>query len=303
MQAGNNFVSELKNTYRSGGMTTKLIFINIVVFIGIGLLEVLGRNVFSGFYTFLYYLIGLCTNIGEFVFRPWGLFTYMFSHFGFMHLLTNMLFLYVVGKFFEQFFSAKRLLYTYILGGIFGGLFEILVHLIVPSMNGSYVIGASGSVMAVMAAIAFYQPQLTVSVWGLFNIKLIYIAALFLFSNLYSVGMGADSGVAYFAHLGGMLLGYLSIKNPFSSTNIINRGMALGDKFIALFQSKRSKKGKFTYSKDRASQTRTYKTDEQYNMEAKQKQERINAILDKISKSGYESLSKEEKELLFSQSK
>lgn len=303
MQAGNTILNDLKSTFRNGGMTTKLIFINVLVFIGIGLLEVLGRNVNSGFYTLLYYLIGLCTNIGEFVFRPWGIFTYMFSHFGFMHLLMNMLFLYVVGQYFEQFFSAKRLLYTYILGGIFGGLFEILVHLIVPSMNGSYVIGASGSVMAVMAAIAFYQPQLTVSVWGLFNLKLIYIALLFLFSNLYSVAMGADSGIAYFAHLGGMLLGYMSIQNPFSSTNIINRGINMGDKITTLFQSKKVSKGNFTYSKERASETRVYKTDEQYNMEAKRKQERIDAILDKISKSGYESLSKEEKDLLFSQSK
>jgi len=303
MQAGNNILNDFKNTFRNGGMTTKLIFINVLVFVGIGLLEVLGRNVNSGFYTFLYYLIGLCTNIGEFVFRPWGIFTYMFSHFGFMHLLTNMLFLYVVGQYFEQYFSAKRLLYTYILGGIFGGILEIAIHFIVPSMSGSYVIGASGSVMAVMAAIAFYQPQLTVSIWGLFNLKLIYIALLFLFSNLYSVAMGADTGVAYFAHLGGMLLGYLSIKNPFSSTNIINRGMAFGDKVVSLFKSKKVSKGNFTYSKDRAAQSRTYKSDEQYNMEAKQKQERINAILDKISKSGYESLSKEEKDLLFSQSK
>ncbi|HLU87354.1 MAG TPA: rhomboid family intramembrane serine protease [Taishania sp.] len=302
MMTEKGIFSDLVRTYKSGNMTVKLIFINLLCFVAIGLFEVLGRNISSTFYTVMYYVVGLCTNFNEFIFRPWGIFTYMFAHFGFFHLLMNMLFLYVVGQYFEQFFSAKRMFYTYLLGGLFGGLFELVIHLIMPTMSGSYVIGASGSVMAVMTAIAFYQPQLTVSIWGLFNVRLIYIAMLFLFSNMYSVAMGADTGTAHLAHLGGMFLGYLSVKNPFSSTNIVNRGMAIGDKLVGFFKHDRVQKGSFSYSKNRASQSVRNQSDEEYNYEKKLRQEKIDAILDKISKSGYESLTKEEKELLFSQS-
>jgi membrane associated rhomboid family serine protease len=306
MQTENSFIADLKNTYRTGGMTVKLIFINVMVFIVIGVLEVISKNLAGSVGQMVKIvtnsIFGLYTDVGEFIYRPWGLFTNIFAHYGFMHLFVNMFFLYVVGRIFEQFFSGKRLLYTYILGGVFGGLLEIIANLILPGFSGGIVIGASGSVMAILVATAFYQPQLTISVFGLFKMRLIYLALIFILTNLYNVGMGTEDGTAYFAHLGGALLGYLSVQNPFSSTNIINRGIALGDGLTGLFRRKQKKNGTFRYSKEKAANTRTYKSDEEYNMDAKRRQERIDAILDKISKSGYESLTKEEKDLLFSQS-
>lgn len=306
MQTENGFIADLKNTYRTGGMTVKLIFVNVLVFIVIGIIEVISRIIGGTLGGTLMNvtdsIFALFTSFKQFLFRPWGLFTSIFTHYGFVHLLFNMIFLYSVGRIFEQFFSAKRLLYTYILGGIGGGLLELIAHLILPGISGGMVIGASGAVMAVLVATAFYQPQLTVSVWGLFNMRLIYLALIFILINLYNAGIGTRDGTAYFAHLGGALLGYLSVQNPFSMSNIVNRGIRVGDKLVALFKGDKTKNGNFRYSKEKAAGSGRFKSDEEYNMEAKRRQERIDAILDKISKSGYESLTKEEKDLLFRQS-
>ncbi|HNR86639.1 MAG TPA: rhomboid family intramembrane serine protease, partial [Taishania sp.] len=125
---------------------------------------------------------------------------------------------------------------------------------------------------------------------------LIYLALIFILINLYSAGMGIEDGTAYFAHLGGALLGYFSVKNPFSSNNIINRGIRMGDQLMQIFK----KKPKSSFNK--STSNARFKTDEDYNFEAKQRQEKIDKILDKISKSGYESLTKEEKDFLFRQS-
>lgn len=307
MQTENNILGDLKHTFKSGGMTMKLIFINVGVFILIGILEVIAKmlsgNLGAGLINVIHSVFALHTDFSSFIIRPWGLFTNIFTHFGIIHLLFNMIFLYSVGRMFEQFFSAKRLLYTYLLGGLAGGILELLIHLLPFNASGSLLIGASGSVMAILVATAFYKPQLTVSIWGLFNMRLIYLALIFILLNLYNAGMGIDDGTAYFAHLGGALLGYFSVQNPFAATNVINRGMVIGDKLVAFAQKRKTSKSTFKYTKSKKTQASPrFKTDEEYNQDAKARQEKIDKILDKISKSGYESLTKEEKAFLFQQS-
>jgi hypothetical protein len=199
---------------------------------------------------------------------------------------------------FEQYFSAKRLLITYILGGIFGNIFEIIFSFIYYKSENLYVLGASGAVMAILVATAFYKPKLSFSVFGLFNIRLIYIAMIFILLNIYNAGMKLQDGTAYFAHIGGAFLGYISVRNPFSHSNIINITARFVD-YIKNFKLKKSNS-----SKKYSSNSKSYfKTDEEYNFEAKQRQKKIDDILDKISKYGYDSLSKLEKEFLFKQSK
>lgn len=303
MQTKNNFIHDLKNTYRTGGMTIKLIFINVLVFLFIGIAEMLSRmiggSVGEGIYTTINFIFTLSTSFWDFIIKPWGLITSIFTHFGFIHLLFNMVFLFSIGRIFEQFFSAKRLLYTYILGGVFGGLLELIAHLLFPTVSGSLVIGASGAIMAILVATAFYKPQLTISIWGLFNMRLIFLALIFILFNVYNAGMGINDGTAYFAHIGGAFLGYISVRNPYSSNNIINRGIRLGDWLTQLFSGRLIAKNKH---KEKYTKNSRFKTDEEYNLEAKKRQEKINIILDKISKSGYESLTKEEKAFLFKQS-
>jgi hypothetical protein len=214
-----------------------------------------------------------------------------------------MLFLYFSGRLFEQFFSEKRMLYTYILGGVFGGLLEIIAHLVFPMLTNSAgsVVGASGAVMAIMVALAFYKPRLEVALFGAFKIRFIFLALFFILKDFLSLGV--NDGVAHFAHLGGVILGLLSIQNVYSSGNVIVIAQQIGDKIIVFFKfllnPKRSRNVKM---KKTGTRTQQFKKDEDYNMEQKEKQKQTDVILDKIAKSGYESLSRAEKDFLFRQS-
>jgi membrane associated rhomboid family serine protease len=234
----------------------------------------------------------LQTDLGAFAAHPWGLITYFFSHLGFLHLLSNMLMLYIFGRIFIQFFSQKRLFYTYVLGGIIGGLFEMGAQ-IFPTMGTPILIGASGSVMAVMLAIAAHKPFLELNFFNIFRPKLYAVAGILFILDLISLGL--RDGTGYFAHVGGAILGYISVQQLKSSTNIVNMAARFGDWFKSLFR----KKPKLSIEKG---DTRRM-TDEEYNLNKKEQQEKVDRILDKISKSGYESLSKQEKDFLFRQSK
>ena len=304
MQTERTFVDDIKYQFRHGGMTTRLLMINAAVFIGIQVIMVVERligGITGGWIDeLLRTVFALQTDPLEFILHPWGIFTSIFSHFGFLHFLFNMIFLYFSGRMFEQLFDQKRLLYTYILGGILGGFFEILAHMIFPALQGTatVVVGASGSIMAIFAAIAFYRPNMTVMLFGLFPIRIIIIAGIFILSDFVSLGMNDDT--AHFAHIGGVVLGMLSIRSMHSSGNIINRAQRLGDALQRFFQQIFQRKPKMKVHKGGG---RTGKSDEEFNLEAKERQQKIDKILDKISKSGYESLSKAEKDFLFQQSK
>lgn len=297
MQTQRTFIDELRYQYRHGGMHIRLIFINTVVFllIAIGMLATRGQS-----YPLFADIFALQSSFEGVIHKPWGLFTSIFAHFGFLHFLMNMLFLYFVGRIFLQFFTSRRLLYVYVIGGIVGGLAEIAAQEILQSGPGNVsVVGASGSVMALFLAVAVYRPKLQVNLFGILPMPLLLIAGLYVLSDLLKVG--SNDHTAHFAHLGGALIGFLSVTNMHSSYNIINMSESFGQKFLAFFG------GLFRPRKrmrvERGGGVRSGKSDEQYNMEAKERQKKIDIILDKISKSGYESLTKAEKEFLFSQSK
>jgi membrane associated rhomboid family serine protease len=299
--AQNSFIDEIKRSYQTGGMNTRLVFVNAIVFVGIGLLELLGRLFGDGgiVHFVLTSIFALKTELLGFVTHPWGIITSMFAHFRLWHFIMNMLFLYFAGQMFLQFFSSKRLLSTYVLGGIFGGLLEILIHLLFPHVGsgGAVIVGASGSIMAIFMALAFYKPQLEVRLFGILPIRLFILALLFLLSDLFAIG--SNDGTAHFAHLGGALLGYLSVRNLNSSKNIVTMFSNFLDKFISFV------KGLFGPKKMKVVKTDRrpgFKSDEQYALEKKENQEKIDAILDKISRAGYDSLTKHEKDFLFKQS-
>jgi membrane associated rhomboid family serine protease len=300
MQQQRSILDELKHQYSTGGMFMKLIFINVIVFLAINLIGVAGRLSGGGTQILLDGLVTdvftVQTGLRAFITHPWGIITSIFSHQGFFHLLFNMVMLYSFGRLFLQFFSQKRLLYTYILGGIFGGLFEI-ASTFSPEISAHSVIGASGSVMAIIFAVAVHKPHLELNLFGTFKVKLFIIAGVLFLVNFLNLGSNSESseGTAYFAHIGGAALGFLSVQQLKSSTNIVNMAQRFGDWFLSLFR----KKPKLSVSKGDARRM----SDEDYNEDKKLRQEQVDKILDKISKSGYESLSKKEKDFLFKQSK
>ena len=293
---GRNLIQEIKFQLRSGTMTNRLIIVNVSVF----LLILLVKKSFLLYNIdprtsdeWIHHLLDLNSSLPAFIRAPWGLFTSIFTHEQFGHLLFNMLFLYFSGRFFEQYFSRKKLWLTYLFGGICGGILELLANNLFPALQGTNVVilGASGSIMAIFTALAFYQPNLQVQLFGIFPIRIYFLALFFLFKDL--INIGTDDQIAHFAHLGGALFGLLSIQKMHSSKNILTRLEEFFNRIKRLLTAKKQPKN-----------TRTrFKTDEEFNVEKRQKQERMDEILDKISQSGYDSLTKAEKDFLFNQSK
>jgi membrane associated rhomboid family serine protease len=292
MQSSRNFIEEIKYQLSHGTMTNKLIIYNVFVFALILLLNIL--NLSLNQISLTEYFFTLDTNLVGFILKPWGIITSIFSHFEIWHLIFNMLFLYFSGQLFEQIFDKRRLWQTYIFGGISGGMLEIAAHYLFPSFQNSdqVVVGASGSIMAIFTALAFHSPNIRVNLFGIFPVKIYLIAIFFLLNDLIGIDNPSDN-VAHFAHLGGAIFGLISIQSIHSSNNILS---VLGSFFDRI-------KKMITSGKSTKSGKAKFKTDEEYNLEKKWRQEKTDAILDKISKSGYESLTKEEKDFLFNQSK
>jgi membrane associated rhomboid family serine protease len=285
----------IKSSFRKGSSVTRLIYINASVFLLISITLIIGYLLNNqDIPTKTLDLLSVPASLKSLAGRPWTLFTYMFTHKDIWHILFNMLWLYWFGIIFLEYLDQRKLVSVYILGGLCGAVVYILGFNIFPAFKGvvneSVAIGASASVMAIVIAIAAYVPDYTVQLFLLGKIKIKYLAlAIFVLTSVmdFSVNSGGK-----LAHIGGALFGYLYTLNLKKGRDIgrgINR---IIDFFATLFRPR--KKLKVTYKKP--------VTDYDYNKIKKEHQEKINHILDKISKGGYDSLSREEKDTLFKES-
>lgn len=290
-----SIIDDLKHQYKTGTTLVKFIFINVAVFV---LVHIIGLIIY--FFTgvpgseLVAYWLSLPADLEQLLYRPWTIITYMFLHTGFIHLAFNMLILYFGGQIFLQFLDSKKLLGTYLLGGIAGGILYILSFnlfpVFTPIVKGALTLGASASVMAVLIAIAAYVPNFSVRLVLIGEVKLKYIALFYIVMDIISIPNGNAGG--HLAHLGGAFFGFYfayQLRKGKDITVGINR---LLNYLSALFSGKR--KMKVVYKKPGKT-----KSDMEYNAQKKANQEKIDEILDKISKSGYDSLSKDEKAILF----
>jgi membrane associated rhomboid family serine protease len=291
-----NPLNELKNFFRSKNLLVKLIIINSVVWLLLMFLEVLFDLFNSSFTEIAVEWLAVPASVSNLMVKPWTLLTYMFLHVDFWHILFNMLWLYWFGKIFSEYLNERQLLSTYLLGGIAGGVFYILSFNIFPKFQDAYLqsiaLGASASVMAIVVSISYYVPNYRIYLLFFGPVRIIYIA---LFSIILDVIMirSSNSG-GHLAHLGGAMWGFFFI-------TMLKKGIDMSrwlfyldiNRFIQ--RLKRPKKSSFrnVHSNKRPV------SDDDYNLWKKQNQEKIDGILDKISRSGYESLTKEEKEFLF----
>ena len=221
----------------------------------------------------------------------------MFLHEGFFHILSNMIMLYFGGLLFVEYLGEKRFIATYFLGGISGALLYILVFNIFPAFSSiapiSIALGASASVLAVFVAVASYLPNFSVNLVFFGPVRLKFIALFLVILDLISIDKGNPGG--HIAHLGGAMYGYFAMTQLKKGVDFSSGISKLLNWFSSLFKSQPKSKMKVTHKVPR--------NDEAYNAMKKSKQESIDRILDKISKSGYESLTKQEKEELFKMSK
>ena len=288
-----SILDEIKESFKRGSVLTRLIYINIGVFLAIRIIHVFFFLLDQEF-TLINWL-ALPADGQQLLQRPWTLVTYMFLHFNFLHILFNVLWLYWMGKIFLFYFDEKKLLGVYLLGGLAGGLFFVLAYNLFPAFTNvigfARLLGASASVLAIIAAVATYAPNHTINLLFIGQIKMKHLA---LFSiALYVIGIASSNAGGNLAHLGGAAFGFifaLQYSKGHDWTKLITRFM---DGIVKLTRPKQRIKVTYRSNNDNI----------EYNRQKNLKQEEINRVLDKISKSGYDSLTKEEKELLFKMGK
>ena len=280
-----NILDDLKLQYKTGGMVQKLIFWNIGFF--------LFSLVF--FYSFsvgkfqIPTWIALSSDLGTFIRTPWTLITFNFFHAGFLHLIFNLMVLHFSGRLFNTYFTDKQLFGVYVLGGIFSGITFVLSYIFIGKAG--LLVGASGAIMAILIATATYAPFMLLRIPLIGIVKLWHVAFVILLVDLFQ--MPLDNTGGHLAHLGGALFGFIYIKLLQSGTDITKPFSAVLDGFANLFKPKK----KTPFKKVHRNTTKKGVNSFQENKDMTQKQ--IDDILDKISKSGYDSLTKEEKEFLF----
>ncbi len=282
-----NILNDLKLEYKTGGIVNKLILSNVSVFIV--------SIVF--FYKFKYQVfelpnwLALSSNVSTILFYPWTLLTYSFLHSGFGHLFFNMLVLYFYSKLFLTFFNEKQFLGLYLLGALFAGITFFTVYYFL-NINGT-IVGASGAIMTILMATTTYQPLMNIRLLLIGNIKLWYLTAVILVINILDIYGGNTGGII--AHLGGAFFGFIYIKLLQTGTDLSLIITKIIDFFVNIFRPKKHT----TFKKVYKTNTRTVEKKVSKIVTVSKTQQQIDEILDKISLSGYDSLTQSEKEFLF----
>ncbi len=277
----------------------KILLINIIVYLALlfaNIIFILAKS--PSIYETIVGQLMLPAALDQFIYKPWTLFTYFFTHEDFWHILFNMLFLYWFGSMIMEFLGSEKLVNLYVLGGLAGGLFYILLYNLLPyfanHVETSRMLGASAGVFAVVVGAATFMPNYTIALILLGPVRIKYIALFYVLLSFARV-TGSNAG-GELAHLAGAGIGFLYIKQ-------LQQGTDLGrpiTRFFTFVKSlfARQPKVRVSYRNSKNSNgSRHHKSNFQT------KQEEIDAILDKISESGYDSLTKEEKQKLFDASK
>lgn len=286
-----SLLTEIKQNYIYSNLAVRrIITINVLIFIVVSLVRVF----FALFQVSLttqdfVHIFTLPAYLPDLIKRPWSLITYMFLHDGVLHLIFNMLWLYWMGNLLHEYLGNKRVYQAYFLGGIFGGLVYILAYNIFPLFATvkvvAFALGASAGVLSVTVAVATLLPDYEVKLLLFGFVRLKWIALVIVVLDLLGISGGNAGG--HIAHLGGAAFGFMFIRYLYKHTFF--EGMF--DRLSGIFKKK---------SRLKVHYKTTYMKTEN---EKKPSEQEIDLILDKINKSGYDSLSKLEKEQLFKASK
>jgi membrane associated rhomboid family serine protease len=286
---------DLKRNFAIGNMVTKLIYIQVFIFILFALIKAFTPTG-SLFYSNIVSFLGIPASLSAFIFKPWTLFTYFFINLGFWDTIFSVLVLYIFGRIVGDLLGDRRVLPLYIMGGIFGGLLFLLFTQFFPSV--SVLTGSAASAMCLALVAAMVAPDYNIRLLLLGDVKIKYIVGVFIL--LIFLGMANKyHAEAYIARLGGVMFGMFYIYK-------LRNGVDLADyfnKFGAIFNQHHTEKKVRKNPKMKVA----FKNNEPLKNVKSQRdisnQENIDAILDKINKSGYDSLNDEEKEFLFLASK
>lgn len=307
---------DIKRQYSFGNMVTRLVIINVAVFVAINLIWVILRVGYGwtddgmAAYDSIREFFMLSSDWFHNLTHPWVFITSMFLHDRFLHILWNMLFLYWFGRIVGDFLGNHRVLPLYLLGGIVGGLAYFISINLLPYGGGAvhYALGASGAVMAFVVAAGFISPDYYLRLLFIGDVKLKYIVAVLVFIDLIGMASNINTG-GHFAHLGGAFFGWFFVYQLRQGTDWsipVNNFLDRMRRFFDNLSTTRPSRGPHvTYrnpNRSRKTATRA-KGNAASDGPTSSHQEELDAILDKIKQSGYESLSEQEKEFLFNASK
>ncbi|WP_397446806.1 rhomboid family intramembrane serine protease [Polaribacter sp. R77954] len=280
-----SIIDDIKRRYITGNIIEKLILINIGIFI-ITVLAGLFQKPYAGNMNFIAEWFSLDDTLSGLFTKPWSIISYGFLHAGFIHILFNCIALYFIGNLFIQYFTEKQLLNFYVLGTFFGGVLYIFSQSFFPLFEGknSYLVGASAGISAIFLGIATYMPNYELKFPLIGYVKLWQVTAVWILLDI--IGLVGNNAGGSFAHLGGALFGFLYVNKA------SNKEIKWFDGLNALFTKK-----------EKSPLKTVYKSKEKRKSNPDLNQQQVDKILDKISKSGYDTLSKAEKDFLFRQGK
>jgi membrane associated rhomboid family serine protease len=281
-----NIIEDFKLQYKTGDITQKLIFWNVGIALPFFVIQAFFPYLFEALKTWLC----LYSDLRITIFKPWTFITYAFLHADFWHLLFNMIVLNFTSRLFLTYFTQKQFFGVYLLGALFAGLVFVLTDLFLQ--NDTLLVGASGAIMAVLIAAATYSPLSEIRLLLIGNVKLWHIALVLFVLDLIQVPLSNTGG--HIAHLGGAVFGFLYIQLLLRGIDLSKIISNIIDYFVSLFTPRKSTPFKKIH-KNVQPQPKSAKP----NINKSSTQSKIDEILDKISKSGYDSLTKEEKEFLF----
>ena len=285
----NSIIDDLKSQYKFGGITQKLIYLNIgcflVSYVIFGLLRFVNIDI-----DFLHY-VSLSSNLMDLLWKPWSVISYSFFHSGFFHIFFNLIVLNFSSQLFLTFFNQKQLLGLYLLAAVFSGLIFVfsfyLMNIVSP------IVGASGAIMAILVATATYQPLMNLRLLIIGNVKLWHVTVVILLIDLMQIQSENSGG--HIAHLAGAFFGFIFIKLLQNGTDLSKIVSNLLDFFVNLF----TKSPSTPFTKVHRNYKKPIVNEPSKIITKDKTQQQIDEILDKISRSGYDCLTKEEKEFLF----
>ena len=294
----------------TGSMVTKLIAANVIVFLLIQIAELfnfLAASPYDVEGTVLEYL-AVPASLAKLADRFWTPISYMFLHSGFWHIVGNMLWLYFLGKVFLDVFDGRRLFAVYILGGLSGALFYVAAYNLfpafAPSLAVSCCLGASAAVSAVVIAVCVARPQMQLLFFGILPVALKWLGIIYVVIDVLSIAGNNPGG--HISHIGGAAFGAIFALCLKNGTDITRWFCSITDSVVSWFggsDSPKRPKMKVSYSSKESSNVEyteaTTVSDGDFNRNKHDENEKIDRILEKISKSGYDNLTKEEKDFLF----
>ena len=284
---------EIKRLYLEGDALSRLIGVLLAVYVVIVVLNIFSTLLQIPLSNWVISYLVLPSDLSKWFWKPLTMITYMFVHQDFFHILFNLLYLYFAGRLFQEYVGGKRLISTFILGGIAGGLLYVLSYNLFPFFSETVLIsnnrGASAGVMAILIAAASFTPSFPIKLFFVLEIKFWQLAAILLLLDL--VYLPESNAGGHLAHIGGALYGYIMARQW--KEKGININAFFEDTVESFFSKRKKSKLKVSYSRKENSATSSSISNQQ----------KLDVILDKISKGGYESLSKEEKDFLFKMSK